>query len=169
MGKRAATLRRLAEGVATALTITTAEAMLQRIPRPETLARAAIVLRVGDQIDPDALGSRLEALGYWSDDRIDEAGEFGVRGGVIDLFPADAERPVRLDHEEGRISEIRRFDPVTQRTAEKHDSVSVLPATEIFWLSRREPTTVAASVGAERIFSVPRTSTVAVTPAAEAV
>ena len=132
MGRRAPTLGRMAAGVERPLVVATAEAMLQRTPRPDAFREAALTLSAGDPIDTQALGKSLESLGYWLDERIDEAGEFGLRGGVVDIFPADADSPVRLDHADGRITEIRRFDPVTQRTEEAIPSITLAAASEAF-------------------------------------
>ncbi|GGH07356.1 transcription-repair-coupling factor [Alsobacter metallidurans] len=132
MGRRAAVLGRLAQGVERALVVTTAEAMLQRVPPLAAWRDEELTLRAGDAVDPEALRLELERRGYWSDERVDEPGEFGIRGGVVDIFPADADRPVRLDHEDGRITEIRRFDPVSQRTLEKLAAVTLVAASEDF-------------------------------------
>ena len=132
MGRRAAAMARLAEGVEHPLVVTSADALLQRTPPAAAWSAARRTIRNGDAIDPQALTDELARLGYWLDERIDEPGEMGVRGGVVDIFPADADAPVRLDHEDGRILEIRRFDAVTQRTLDPLDAVVLVPATEAF-------------------------------------
>lgn len=117
-GARVAALRRLriahGDGQAVAC-ITTPEATALRIATPADFDAAPPVLRVGDAIDLIALAERAEGLGYIRDDRVDEPGEVAVRGSVVDIFPADAECPIRVTVEDDHIASIRSYDPVTQR------------------------------------------------------
>ena len=117
-GARVAALRRLriADGDGQAVAcITTPEATALRIAPPTDFDAAPPVLRMGDAIDLTALAERAEGLGYVRDDRVDEPGEVAVRGSVVDIFPADAECPIRVTVEDGHITSIRSYDPVTQR------------------------------------------------------
>lgn len=106
------------------------EAAARRYPAPAAFDRAPPTLRIGDALDPAAFAPMVEDLGYVADDRVDEPGEVAVRGEVIDIFPADAVRPVRVDIVDGEITAIRCFDPATQRTLEALDSVEVGRAAE---------------------------------------
>ncbi|PZO81175.1 MAG: DEAD/DEAH box helicase [Sphingomonas hengshuiensis] len=132
-GARVAALRRLriacAEGRRFAC-ITTAEATALRIAAPADFDAAPPVLRVGDAIDLADLAERAAELGYVVDDRVDEPGEVVVRGGVIDIFPADAVGPIRIAVEAGNIVSIRRYDPVTQRGEADLDAVTIGRAAE---------------------------------------
>ncbi len=117
-GARVAALRRLriAYGQGRpAACITTPEATALRIAPPADFDAAPPVLRIGDAIDLAELAVRAEELGYICDDRVDEPGEVAVRGGVADIFPADAGQPIRVTVEDDRILSIRSYDPVTQR------------------------------------------------------
>ena len=117
-GARVAALRRLriAHGAGRPVAcITTPEATALRIAPPADFDAAPPVLRVGDAIDLTGIAGRAEELGYVRDDRVDEPGEVAVRGSVIDIFPADAEQPIRITVEGDRIASIRSYDPVTQR------------------------------------------------------
>ena len=132
MGRRMAALRRLAERAdAPCLVISTPDALLQRVPPRQSLAEAGLELAVGDAVDPEALRDGLRRAGYEFDDRVDEAGECAVRGQVIDVFPAGAATPFRLEHEDGRITVIRAYDPVSQRTEEEVERLRLDPATEL--------------------------------------
>ncbi|MGG5886495.1 DEAD/DEAH box helicase [Falsiroseomonas sp. HC035] len=130
VGQRMATAAALARDAAgPRLLLLPAEAAMQRLGRPA----AELVLRAGAGLDAAALEARLEALGYRLDERVDEPGEAAIHGGTLDLFPAWAaeEAAWRIRHEEARILEIRRYDPLTQRSLE--ETVDVLrlgPATE---------------------------------------
>ena len=110
--------------------IMSGEAAAQRYPAPEALDAAPPRLAVGDTVDPDALTQLLTQHGYVADERVDEPGEIAVRGEVIDMFPADAERPVRVEIADGRVISIRAYDPVTQRTLDDLTVVAIGDAAE---------------------------------------
>ncbi len=118
VGQRVAALRRLRQAASVgehAVCVTTAEATALRLPVPAAFDIAPPLMRVGDAIDVSAFTDRAIDLGYIVDDRVDEPGEVAVRGGVIDIFPADAECPARIGIADDRIEWIRAYDAVTQR------------------------------------------------------
>ena len=132
MGARAGVLRWLTDRASPPdLVLTTAPALLQRVPPPEVWASAHIELRVGERLDPEALTAELRRLGYGVDDRVDEPGEVAVRGRTIDIFPAAAPLPCRIEHEDGRITAIRSYDPVSQRSRVETERLVIDPASEI--------------------------------------
>ncbi|WP_174280611.1 DEAD/DEAH box helicase, partial [Sphingomonas bacterium] len=110
--------------------VTTAEAAARLVAPREAFDIAPPVLRVGDPLDSAAFAATLIEIGYVADERVDEPGEMAVRGEVIDLFPADAEQPGRIDLANGRIAAIRRYDPVTQLSAAETDCLDVGRITE---------------------------------------
>src|SRR6478735_7928038 len=79
------------------LVVASAASLLPRISAPERLDQTAITLTPGQDISPTDLGDLLAAAGYTRQDPVDETGEFCVRGGVVDFFPAGARHPVRLE------------------------------------------------------------------------
>lgn len=95
--------------------ITTAEAASEMLPKPETLDGPLTRFAVGGRIDADAFRGVVCGIGYFEDDRVDEPAEFAMRGRVIDIFPANASRPVRIELDDGKIARIREFDSVSQR------------------------------------------------------
>ncbi len=107
-----------------------AEGAARLYPPPAAFAAAPPRLTPGDELDVAALADRLAELGYVVDDRIDEPGEMAVRGEVVDLFPADADLPVRIELLEGRIAGLRAYDPMTQRTLGDLDHVELVSAVE---------------------------------------
>ncbi|KQN00310.1 helicase-related protein [Sphingomonas sp. Leaf25] len=132
-GARVAALRRLrvaSAGGRSVACITTPEATALRVAPPAAFDAAPPVLRAGDAIDMGGFADRAVELGYVIDDRVDEPGEVAVRGGVIDLFPADAAGPVRITIEDDRIVAIRRYDPVTQRSDADLDAIVIGRAAE---------------------------------------
>jgi transcription-repair coupling factor (superfamily II helicase) len=131
MGARMAVLAALRQPAAgPRLVIAGLAAALQRMPPPE--APDTLTLRQGDALDLPALEQRLLCLGYRLDARVDEPGEAALHGTVLDIFPAAEDtQPCRIEHAEGRIVAIRRYDPLTQRSVAEVEAVVLGPASEI--------------------------------------
>ena len=132
MGRRIAALRRLTEAIDTPhLLMTTIDAAMQRLPPRRIWNDANLILRIGDVLRLDQLETYLRRVGYGLEERVDAAGEATIRGEVIDIYPAGTDLPVRLDHEDGRIVGMRRFNPVTQRTVDEIDELRLEAASEV--------------------------------------
>jgi transcription-repair coupling factor (superfamily II helicase) len=133
MGRRMRVLQRLAQDAGPAcVVITSPEALVQKLPPRSVLSDAFLVLERGQRLDRDALVRFALRAGYVTDDRIDEPGEIAFLGEVIDIFPADAARPVRIVlAEDGRIDEIRTYDPLSQRSEGEVERLSLGPASEV--------------------------------------
>jgi transcription-repair coupling factor (superfamily II helicase) len=132
MGRRIAALRRLTETIeAPHLLMTTIDAAMQRLPPRRVWRDASLILSIGEVLRLDQLETYLRRVGYALDERVDDAGEAAIRGEVIDIFPAGADMPVRLDHDEGRIVGMRRFNPVTQRTTDEIEELRLEAASEV--------------------------------------
>jgi transcription-repair coupling factor (superfamily II helicase) len=113
------------------LLVTDAASAAQKVPPPAAFAEPPLTITPGDELDGDSLAERLEALGYVSDDRVDEPGEMAVRAGTIDIFPADADLPVRIHLDDERVEEIGTYDPLTQLgTGDLLEQLSLRPAAE---------------------------------------
>lgn len=113
-----------------AIVIVAADTLIQPLP-PQTFVDArAISFATGQKLDFHELRQRLAAAGYAGVSEVRTHGEFAVRGAVMDLFPMGAETPYRLDLFDDEIESIRAFDPETQRSTERIDSVRLLPARE---------------------------------------
>ena len=87
-------------------------------------------LAVGDILEPQDLAEKLVEFGYERAELVEEPGQFALRGGLIDVFPATRPRPVRLDFFGDEIDSLREFDPQTQRSLAEPESVTLLPAHE---------------------------------------
>ncbi|MDH1261548.1 transcription-repair coupling factor [Pseudomonas sp. GD03944] len=107
--------------------ITTA---LHRLAPTRFLLGSSLVLDVGQKLDVDDMRTRLEAAGYRCVDTVYEHGEFAVRGALIDLFPMGSSQPFRIDLFDDEIETLRTFDPETQRSIDKVESIKLLPARE---------------------------------------
>lgn len=103
---------------------------LHRLAPTRFLLGSGLVLDVGQKLDVEEMRARLEAAGYRCADTVYEHGEFAVRGALIDLFPMGSETPFRIDLFDDEIETLRTFDPETQRSVDKVESIRLLPARE---------------------------------------
>ena len=113
------------------LVITTVNAITQRVPPREAFQGRVLEIRTGARLDQSGIASFLAANGYSRTDIVDEPGEYAVRGGILDLFPAGSEEPLRLDFFGDEIESIRRFDPLSQRSGESVDFLLLKPVSEL--------------------------------------
>jgi transcription-repair coupling factor (superfamily II helicase) len=127
---RARALHGIASGTAR-LIIASAASLLPRLSQPDRLMRTAVTLASGHEIAPTALADVLSEAGYTRQDPVDESGEFCVRGGVVDFFPADASQPIRLEFVGDTIESIRAYDPETQRSSVELDQAAIAPLHEL--------------------------------------
>ena len=105
--------------------VTTAEAAARLQAAPQAYDVAPPVVAVGDPIDADAFAATLVDIGYTHDDVVDEPGEMAAHGATIDIFPADAGMPARIEIADGVVAAIRRYDPATQLGTEAVEQVEV--------------------------------------------
>jgi transcription-repair coupling factor (superfamily II helicase) len=127
---RARALYALASGQAR-LIVASAASLVPKVSAPRRLSNAAITLAPGQELPPLELGDLLAAAGYTRQDPVDESGEFCVRGGVVDFYPAGAPDPIRLEFIGDTIESIRTYDPATQRSSGAIDQASVVPLQEV--------------------------------------
>jgi transcription-repair coupling factor (superfamily II helicase) len=107
-------------------------AALRQYLMPRSLfADLTLALRVDEEVGWDALGATLYRLGYDRVDVVSAAGEYAVRGGLLDVFPATAERPLRLEFFGDTLESIRPFDLQTQRSDGTLDHATITPWLEI--------------------------------------
>jgi transcription-repair coupling factor (superfamily II helicase) len=131
MAERLSTLEKLqAKRSGPQLLVATANAATQRILTPFRIRQLTRSLAEGERIERDRLVNLLQANGYQRTDAVHDAGEYAVRGSIVDLFPAGAEQAVRLDFFGDEIETMRRFDPADQRSTGKAGSFTLMPASE---------------------------------------
>jgi len=104
--------------------------LLQRLAPREYVDSHALVLAVGDRLDPGAIRRRLEQAGYQCVSQVIAHGEFAVRGSLLDLFPAGSDLPYRIDLFDEEVESIRTFDPDSQRSRDQVPHIRLLPARE---------------------------------------
>ena len=127
---RAHALHALASGTARVV-VASAAALLPRVSAPQHLLSASMNLRPGQDISPTELTELLIDAGFSREDPADEHGEFALRGGILDIFPAGATYPVRLEFMGDTIETLRTYDPGTQRSIAPIDQLTVVPLRDI--------------------------------------
>ena len=131
VGRRLAVLRRLASPHPPAITVAPVRALLA--PQTKGLAGLSpVVLRRGQDYPMSALTADLVAAAYARVDLVERRGEFAVRGGIVDLFPACADKPVRVDFFDQTVEDIREFGVADQRSSQTSlDEVVADPCREL--------------------------------------
>jgi transcription-repair coupling factor (superfamily II helicase) len=127
--QRAVALWKIATRAAS-IVIAPVEAAAQKLFRAEFYANLARTLRRGEEHDVDALAGHLASVGYEAVDLVEMPGQFTRRGGILDVYSPEAERPVRVEFFGDEIESMRRFDPETQRSLQPLDEALLLPLTE---------------------------------------
>jgi transcription-repair coupling factor (superfamily II helicase) len=127
--QRATALWKIATGVASiVVTPIAATAILQR--NAEYYVDLARTLRRGESFDLENLLGHLNTVGYASADVVEMPGQYAHRGGILDVYSPEAERPVRIEFFGDEVDSIRRFDPASQRSSNPLDEALLLPLTE---------------------------------------
>jgi len=129
ISQRIATLYRLPSLFRGVLVVPVAT-LTQRLPPPQFIHGAGLMLHAGQALQIHKEQQRLQSAGYRHVSAVVEPGEFSVRGGLMDIFPMGSMCPYRIELLDEEIDSIRSFDPETQRSKEKVESVNLLPARE---------------------------------------
>ena len=130
--RRTATLATLATGLkAPAVVMTTANAILQRVPTPETIRKGVLIHKAGADVAMNDVVEWLEHNAFVRTPTVREAGEYAVRGGIVDLYAPGTPEPVRLDFFGDTLETIRPFDPETQRTTGQWKEIRLVPMSEV--------------------------------------
>ena len=131
MAERMATLHLLqAPRKGPQLLIVTANAAAQRLVTPFRVRQLTRRLAEGERVERGSLERLLTANGYQRTDAVHDAGEYAVRGSIVDLYPAGEPNPIRLDFFGDEIETMRRFDPADQRTTGPAEAFTLMPASE---------------------------------------
>ena len=126
--------------------VVSAVALSEKVPDP-ALRPHSFTLRTGELLDLDECALALVAAGYERVDQVEERGQFALRGGLLDVFPATEERAVRVDMFDVEIESLRWFSTFTQRSLGDTDEVEIAPAAELA-VEHRELAEIAAATGA---------------------
>jgi transcription-repair coupling factor (superfamily II helicase) len=110
--------------------VVSAVALSEKVPDPALRPRS-FTLRVGELLDLDECAAELVGAGYERVDQVEERGQFALRGGLLDVFPATEDRAVRVDMFDVEIESLRWFSTFTQRSLGDVHEVEIAPAAEL--------------------------------------
>ena len=114
-----------------AVVLTAVNALVQKLPPRDVIEVMSFSAKAGQVVDSNRLIDWSARNGYLRVPTVREAGEFAVRGGLIDLYPAGADAPLRFDFFGKQLESIRTFDPETQRTSGNVKSIALAPMSEV--------------------------------------
>ena len=124
--KTLASLATLQQGIV----LVPVSSLAQRLPPAQFILQRGFDLVTGQTLVMDEFRRRLLHAGYQASEQVYQAGQYAIRGSVLDLFPTGSSSPYRLDLFDEEIDSIRKFDPETQRSTGKVERISLLPARE---------------------------------------
>jgi transcription-repair coupling factor (superfamily II helicase) len=127
--ERATALWKIATGKA-AIVVSPIAATAIKLRAADYYADLARTVRRGESFDVDSLLAHLNTVGYSPSDVVEMPGQYALRGGILDVYSPEAERPVRIEFFGDEAESIRRFDPATQRSSNPMDEALLLPLTE---------------------------------------
>ena len=114
----------------TGVIIIPANTIMQKLAPAHFILGSSLLLEVGQKFDIGLMRRKLEASAYRCVDNVYEHGEFAVRGAIMDIFPMGSDDPYRVDLFDDELESLRTFDPETQLSTGRVDSVNLLPARE---------------------------------------
>ena len=107
------------------------QTLMQRLSPLRHIAGGSFDYRMGQRLDFDAEKRRLEAASYRHVPQVLDPGDFAVRGGLLDVYPMGADAPLRIELLDDTIDSLRHFDPESQRSLDRVESVQLLPGREV--------------------------------------
>ncbi len=127
--ERATALWKIATGAAS-IVISPVAATAIRLRSSDYYTDLARTIRRGESFDLDSLLAHLNTVGYTSTDVVEMPGQYAVRGGILDVYSPEADRPLRIEFFGDEADSIRKFDPASQRSSTPVDEALLLPLTE---------------------------------------
>ncbi len=125
--QRMAVLKQLLEE-GKGIVVTTIDALMDEIFSPQELEKQILEIVPGQELALSFVTEKLAAMGYERLPQVENAGQFSLRGGILDFFPITEEIPVRVEMWGAEVDSVRSFDPQTQRSVENLDWVRIYPA-----------------------------------------
>ncbi len=127
--ERATALWKIATGAAS-IVVSPVAATAIRLRSSDYYTDLARTVRRGESFDLDSLLAHLNTVGYTATDVVEMPGQYAVRGGILDVYSPEADRPLRLEFFGDEADSIRKFDPASQRSSTPVDEALLLPLTE---------------------------------------
>ncbi|WP_352399499.1 transcription-repair coupling factor [Anaerotignum sp.] len=109
------------------------EALLDRFPRKEIFTKFILTLKVGDVLNMTQLIRQLICLGYERTELVESAGQFALRGGILDIYSLTCDEAVRIEMWDDEIDSIRSMDPASQRSVDKLEEARIFPMRELVY------------------------------------
>ncbi len=126
---RIRTLEKLSQG-GSYVVVVSVEALLLKLPLPSLFQKNRLIFKLGESLQLSELMEKLLLLGYQRTERVEQRGEFSIRGGIIDIFPASAPNPYRIELFDDEVDSIRGFEVESQKSIDKRETVEIYPAVE---------------------------------------
>ena len=112
------------------ITVAPIAAALLKTEKPTFYRQLTLTLRVGEEVPLESVIAHMESVGYERREPVELTGEYSVRGGILDVFPAESHQPLRIEFFGDDIESIRRFDVQSQRSVLKVNEAHILPLVE---------------------------------------
>ncbi len=112
------------------IVVTSLDAILQYTADRDEFEKLCITFEVGKQFDLDKLTADLVVMGYSREDSVEGAGQFAIRGGILDIFPPGSDNPYRIEFFDNETDSIREFDTYTQRSLDRAEKACIVPVCE---------------------------------------
>ncbi|CDG37095.1 Transcription-repair-coupling factor [Acetivibrio thermocellus BC1] len=113
--------------------VTSAEALCQKLIDRKLFKESIVNVALGDRIDLGLFTQKLVSIGYERVTTVEGKSQFAVRGGIVDIFPVNADTAVRIELFDDEVDSVRSFDTMTQRSVENLEAVTILPARELIY------------------------------------
>lgn len=138
IGERFEALKELSLATTPQVVITSIKALFEKVVSPHFFSQLFLKIEKGSTLGFEAFQDQLANLGYHRAPTTLEKGTFAVRGGIIDLFATNSSAPFRIEFFEDRVASIRTFDPSTQISTGKVDSITLTPNNEFRFIEKKE-------------------------------
>jgi len=125
LSERAALLRQLAALSKRSVALVPVAVLLEELPDPEEIDRRSLTLKTGERCPPEPFRRQMLQAGFQRVPMVAAPGDISLRGDIVDLFPMGESLPIRIELFDDLIESIRSFDPESQRSVQKLDSVSI--------------------------------------------
>jgi transcription-repair coupling factor (superfamily II helicase) len=129
ISQRISTLYRL-PGLRRGVLVVPVATLMQRVSPRRFVSGSSLLLKVGQILSLEAERRRLDGAGYRNVPQVNEPGDYATRGALLDIFPMGSATPYRIELLDEEIDSIRAFDPETQRSLDRLQSIELLPARE---------------------------------------
>ncbi len=124
---RTEVLKRISTRGKETIIITYPEALTEKVVNRKYLEKSTLKLKQGETVDLDFVYDLLDEYGFIRTDYVVEPGQFALRGGIIDVFSFTNDNPFRIEFVGEQVGSLRTFDPVTQRSVDKLDHLTIVP------------------------------------------